>query len=98
MTDAHEQHLQQIKDKFVSEVDKKYRAGVKEHGGNLAVDYTLPELLDMAMEEVLDLWVYLESLRMRLQNELEEKSSPSNTLSLQQCVARVQKAIKEQGL
>lgn len=60
MTPDQEKHLQRIKDKFLAEVDKKYRNGQREHGGNL---WLKPGMLDMALEEVIDLAVYLYTLK-----------------------------------
>ena len=62
-----EQHLQRIKDEFTSLVDAKYRAGQKEHGGTLLEK---EGLLDMGIEEVLDLAVYL----LTLKEQLNEKT------------------------
>jgi len=60
MTDAHEQHLQRIKDAFCRDVDTKYRKGQEEHGGNL---WQKPRMLENALEEILDLAVYLYTLK-----------------------------------
>ena len=60
MTPQQEAHLQRIKDEFVREVDAKYRKGQIEHGGNL---FEKPGMLDMALEEVIDLYVYLRTLK-----------------------------------
>ena len=62
MTNDQEQHLQRAKDAFVSAVDEKYRAGVKEHGGNLW-QHPPHWLLDQAMQECVDQWAYLFTLR-----------------------------------
>lgn len=63
MTPNQEEHLARIKAKFLADVDKKYRAGQKEHGGNL---YEKKGMLDMAIEEVTDLAVYLYTLKEQL--------------------------------
>ena len=59
MTDEHEAHLQRIKDRFVADVDAKYRAGQSEHKGRL---WEKPGILENAYAEVLDLAVYLLTL------------------------------------
>lgn len=61
MTPKQETHLEFIKTQFTSDVDKKYRKGQAEHGGNLWDKNT--HLLDMAIEEALDLYVYLITLK-----------------------------------
>lgn len=63
MTQEQEQHLQSIKDWFTTEVDKKYRAGQKEHGGDL---WLKSGIIDMAIEEVLDMAVYLTTLKSQI--------------------------------
>ena len=60
MTPQQEHHLQSIKDRFELAIDAKYRAGQKEHGGNL---WTKTQIIDMAIEETIDLMAYLYSLK-----------------------------------
>lgn len=62
LTPEQEQHLKRIKANFTSKVDTKYRAGQKEHGGDLMHNNALA-VLDMAIAEAVDLVVYLETLR-----------------------------------
>lgn len=62
MTKEQEEHLQNIKDDFVRMVDRKYRKGQKEHGGDL-FDKSTSELIDMAIDEAIDQVVYLLTLR-----------------------------------
>ena len=61
MTNSQEEHLQRLKDEFVKRVDAKYRAGAREHGGDLQ-EVGILTLLEYAMEEVEDMWVYLFTL------------------------------------
>jgi hypothetical protein len=63
VTPEHEAHLQRIISAVTSEIDAKYRKGQEEHGGNL---WLKPGMLDNAIEEVLDLCVYLFTLREQL--------------------------------
>jgi hypothetical protein len=63
MTPEQEKHLQSIKDKFCADVDKKYRKGQIEHGGNL---WLKEGMLEMAMEEITDLYVYMQTLKQQL--------------------------------
>jgi hypothetical protein len=62
MTPEQEQHLKRIKTNFAQKVDLKYRAGQKEHGGDLMHNNALA-LIDMAIAETIDLVVYLETIR-----------------------------------
>jgi hypothetical protein len=59
---AHEQHLTDIIQSFRAEVDRKYRAGVEQHGGAL---WTKPFIIEKAMEEAVDLYVFLHTLKMQ---------------------------------
>lgn len=65
MTTEQEAHLERARQAFHAAADKKYRAGVKEHGGNLW-DNPPIWLLDAALEECIDQWMYLFTLRERL--------------------------------
>ncbi len=69
MTKAQEAHLNRIKKQFLKAVDAKYKLGQLAHGGNL---YEKPGMLDMALEEVTDLYVYLITLKEQ-QNGLRKK-------------------------
>lgn len=60
MTNDQEKHLDDIKYNFIKDVDKKYRHGQREHGGNV---WLKPGMIDNAIEEVIDLAVYLYTLR-----------------------------------
>jgi hypothetical protein len=60
MTPDHEAHLERIKQQFLKDVDKKYREGQREHGGFLP---TKTDLLDEALNEIIDLYVYLITLK-----------------------------------
>jgi hypothetical protein len=61
MTDAQEQDLKEIKFTFTNAVDKKYRTGQKEHGGNLWDRDPVPEM----EAEIVDLFTYYKTLRDR---------------------------------
>ena len=69
MTPGQEEHLLRVKNSFLKDVDKKYRLGQAEHKGNL---WEEDGILDMALEEVIDLYVYLSTLKE--QNEKREKN------------------------
>lgn len=65
MTEEQASHLRRIKSSFTFHVDQKYRAGQREHGGDLFTKPTL-HVLDSAIEEVVDAYVYLTTIRERL--------------------------------
>ena len=58
MTPEQEAHLQHIKETFAADVDKKYRKGQAEHGGDLFRKCDV-KLVEDALEEVMDAVVYL---------------------------------------
>lgn len=60
MDAPHEAHLGRILDQLTADVRAKYEAGQVEHGGNL---WEKPGMLEQAIAEVLDLAVYLYTLR-----------------------------------
>lgn len=61
-----EQHLSRVKRRVAARIDRKYRAGQREHGGELWKKSPLA-LIEDALDEVIDLAVYLETLRERLE-------------------------------
>jgi hypothetical protein len=65
MSPAQEAHLAFIKTHFSNLVDKKYRKGAKEHGGDLWGKDQLV-LLDAAIDEAIDQVTYLLTLRDRI--------------------------------
>jgi hypothetical protein len=60
MDQEHESHLRDVKYNILNDLDRKYRQGQIEHGGNL---WEKPGMLDNAIEEVIDLAVYLYTLK-----------------------------------
>ena len=65
MTDSQERNLKIIQLMFAALVEKKYRKGDQEHGGNLLDEPELT-LLDNAIDEAIDQVVYLITLRRKL--------------------------------
>lgn len=61
MTEQQEQDLKEIKSTFVEAVDKKYRDGQRQHGGNLWDRDPVPEM----QAEIVDLFTYYKTLRDR---------------------------------
>lgn len=70
MDDAHEEHLLRIIKGFNARVVPKYRKGQEEHGGQL---WAKSNLLNEALDEVVDLYTYLATIKeqedARLANE-----------------------------
>lgn len=60
MDKANAAHIEGIVERVSADLRTKYAAGQKEHGGNL---WEKPGMIDYAIEEVLDLAVYLYTLR-----------------------------------
>ncbi len=65
MTPEQEAHLLQIKQDFDIMVDGKYRRGQNEHGGDL-VEMSVMMLVDNAINESIDQFVYLTTLRNKI--------------------------------
>jgi hypothetical protein len=63
MRKSQEIHLKEIKERFLALVDKKYRKGAKEHGGELR---DVQGIIDMAIEEAIDQVTYLFTLKDQL--------------------------------
>lgn len=76
MMPEQEDHIQSIVDRFAVEADRKYRKGQAEHGGNL---WDLPSrtLLDFAIEETIDQFIYLTTLKDKLRRSDAETRSES---------------------
>lgn len=60
-----EAHLEYIEQQFVRDVRLKYRKGAEEHGGFLGDKHIL-ELLDEAIQETVDQYTFLVTLREKL--------------------------------
>lgn len=67
MTPDQETHLANLKARFTQQLDRKYRQGQLQHGGNLW-DMTPERLLDEAIQEAIDQYTYLMTLKENLQN------------------------------
>lgn len=67
MSNEQEQHIGQIMLFMAQQSGEKYRKGTIEHAGNLW-DLTDDELLENALEEVIDLQNYLVTLIMNRKN------------------------------
>ena len=67
MPEGAEAHLERIKQEFFRQVDAKYRKGQLEHGGQL---WRKPRMSAKALEEALDLIVYLLTL-------IEQEKNPA---------------------
>ena len=59
-------HLDKIQAQFIKEHTAKYLKGIEEHKTVLEKDFTPKQILEFAIEEVLDLASYLYTLRDKL--------------------------------
>lgn len=74
MTPEHQAHLDQIVSELTQDIRAKYIKGQAEHGGNI---WEKPGMLEHAIEEVLDLAVYLYTLKRQLADRLQPISAAS---------------------
>ena len=65
MTNEQEQHLQEVVKTAGELIEAKYRAGQEAHGGNL-FDLSASELADESIMEIVDLLVYILTLKAKL--------------------------------
>lgn len=82
MTEAHESHLARIKAAVMADLDAKYRAGQAEHGGYL---WLKSGMLDQAIAEVLDLAVYLYTLREQQQRTYDDIQAGAVSVTCGKC-------------
>lgn len=66
MTSNQHDHLDRIQNDFIADHTKKFIKGAEEHKTLLHKDFTKEQLLDFALEEVLDLVSYLYTLKDKL--------------------------------
>lgn len=67
VTERQEAHKKSLADEAFGLVRDKYEKGAREHSTtDLSSDYTVPELVEMALEEAVDQLIYLMELRRRL--------------------------------
>lgn len=69
MTETQKQHLNRILDTTHSMLADKYVKGAKEHDSDLSQDYTVEQILDMAIEEAIDQITYLLTMREKLNEQ-----------------------------
>jgi hypothetical protein len=58
MTEEQQEHIVRIQLDFNAMSQKKFEAGAREHGGDLR-DMTILQLIENAMDEAIDQFVYL---------------------------------------
>ena len=71
MTEEQNKHRNRIQNNFIKDHTAKFELGAKEHKTLLHEDYSAPQILDMALEEVIDLVSYLYTLKESLQSSLD---------------------------
>lgn len=71
MTPAREAHLRDIKYRVLQSVDAKYRAGQAEHGNDLFAKFDDKQLLQEIENELIDLIVYVYTLRAQIYGEAD---------------------------
>lgn len=64
-------HMKSIQITFNKQLEKKYEKGAKEHGGNLW-ERAPSWMLDQAIEEALDQYVYLITLKQQMEKKQNE--------------------------
>jgi hypothetical protein len=60
-----EAHLERVKRRVCERIDRKYRTGQTEHGGDL---FAKPGIIEMLLDEVADLAVYGETIKEQDEN------------------------------
>ena len=66
ISEEQKDHIEYLQEQFHKKVADKYIAGVKEHKGFILNTYTDLAIIDMAIEETIDQFVYLMTLRERM--------------------------------
>lgn len=65
LNERQQAHLNRLTKKFMVDTSVKFKKGAQEHGGDLQ-DMAILDILDNALDEVIDQWVYLTTLKERL--------------------------------
>lgn len=74
LSDGQSHHVEAIGKEFCNSLADKYIKGQREHGGNL-YDKSIDYLLTEAINECIDQFTYLTTLRERIRNEQSAKSN-----------------------
>lgn len=69
LTHDQEVHLADLEKAFIADIEAKYRKGAEEHGGNIW-DQSIITLIDNAIQEAVDQYVYLRTLRGNIERAL----------------------------
>lgn len=78
MTPAREAHLRDIKFRVLSSLDAKYRTGQSEHGDDLFEKFSQEDFLREIENELIDLIVYVYTLRAQIYGETDRYRSFNN--------------------
>lgn len=71
MNEEQQSHLANIQLNFIKEHHAKFTRGAEEHKTQLHEDFSADQLLELAIEEVIDLVSYLYTLRTKLAKSLD---------------------------
>lgn len=66
MHKKNEEHLMSIIEQAIDRIDRKYRKGDKEHGGQL---WEKKDIIEMAIDEAIDQVVYLITLKQQIDSK-----------------------------
>lgn len=82
LNERQQAHLNRLTKKFIADTSVKFKKGAQEHGGDLQ-DMPILDIVDNALDEVIDQWVYLTTLRERLVS-LADSQQLQSLLTLRQ--------------
>jgi hypothetical protein len=77
MTDSQVKHLDHLKHQACKQIDRKYRAGAAEHGGDLQ-DMSIRDLLLNARDEAVDKFTYIQTALDKYDAQHPEQEIPND--------------------
>lgn len=85
MNESQKAHLDRIQLAFKKDHTAKFKTGAEEHKTLLHKDFSADELLDMAIEEVLDLVSYLYTLKESINESLHTCEEANGIRACKNC-------------